>query len=697
MTMRTRRPGRPRNRVVGPLPVRSAPTLGRVDTAVTDPVVGLVLEGRYRLEERLARGGMSTVYAATDLRLHRTVAVKIMAEHLAHDPTFVDRFTREARAAAMLSHPNVVSVSDQGSDQGLVFLVMELVRGRTLRDLLHARGRLTVAEAFAVLEPVLAGLTAAHRAGIVHRDIKPENVLIGVDGVVKVADFGLARAVVGTGQTSQTGGVLIGTVAYLSPEQLERGRADARSDIYAAGHRALRDAHRPPALRRRHPAGRGLPARAPRRPAAVGRGAGHAVAGRRAGRADDPPRPGRPPGRRRRVPRRAAPTCARTSASSRCRCPPAAAPPAPTRCARPTGPTPPAAPQRPDDRGARPADRPAPGARACCPGMGAGPTTHVNGRRPPPERPRPGVPQHIRRRRARLAVADRPAAGGHHRRRRLVAGLGPLDQRARAASASSRTPRSTCCRSAGLDADCCTQQWSETVPGRRGDRPPTRRRATPIRGTDVRLVVSKGPERFRRRRRAGGPARGRRSPPRCRQTLPAIQFDHREQLRQRRCGRARSSASTRRPAAELKRGQVVTVVVSKGHEPVAVPDVTGQTPEQATSNLQKLGFAVEARRPTGAAPPSTRARSWPSPRRRRRGPVAYGSTVTISVSIGRAAGDGARRDRQERRRGDRDPAAGRASRCDADQVLRQQRAPADARRPGKVVDQGTTVQILVSF
>ncbi|OMQ13988.1 penicillin-binding protein, partial [Modestobacter sp. VKM Ac-2676] len=206
-----------------------------MDTVVTDPAVGLVLEGRYRLEERLARGGMSTVYAATDLRLHRTVAVKVMAEHLAHDPAFVDRFTREARATAMLSHVNVVSVSDQGADQGLVFLVMELVRGRTLRDLLQARGRLTVGEAFAVLEPVLAGLTAAHRAGIAHRDVKPENVLISTDGQVKVADFGLARAVAGTGQTSHTGGVLIGTVAYLSPEQLERGRSDARSDVYAAG------------------------------------------------------------------------------------------------------------------------------------------------------------------------------------------------------------------------------------------------------------------------------------------------------------------------------------------------------------------------------------------------------------------------------------------------------------------------------
>ena len=149
--IRTTGHGGPPCRVVGRSRASALLHSVGVDTAVTDPVVGLLLEGRYRLEERLARGGMSTVYAATDLRLHRTVAVKVMAEHLAHDPTFVDRFTREARAAAMLSHPNVVGVSDQGSDQGLVFLVMELVRGRTLRDLLSARGRLTVAEAFAVL------------------------------------------------------------------------------------------------------------------------------------------------------------------------------------------------------------------------------------------------------------------------------------------------------------------------------------------------------------------------------------------------------------------------------------------------------------------------------------------------------------------------------------------------------------------
>jgi serine/threonine-protein kinase len=195
--------------------------------------MGLVLEGRYRLEERLARGGMSTVYAATDLRLHKTVAVKVMAEHLAHDPTFVDRFTREARAAAMLSHPNVVGVSDQGSDQGLVFLVMELVRGRTLRDLLTARGRLTVAEAFAVLEPVLSGLTAAHRAGIVHRDIKPENVLIGVDGVVKVADFGIARAMSEASMTVT--GTTLGSVHYFSPEQARGDEVTGASDVYSLG------------------------------------------------------------------------------------------------------------------------------------------------------------------------------------------------------------------------------------------------------------------------------------------------------------------------------------------------------------------------------------------------------------------------------------------------------------------------------
>jgi len=200
-----------------------------------DPVVGRVLEGRYRVERRLARGGMSTVYEGTDLRLDRRVAIKVMAEALASDPAFIASFIREARSAARLAHLNVVSVSDQGEHDGLVFLVMELVRGQTLRDVIHEQGRLSPAQAFAVLAPTLSGLSAAHRTGLIHRDVKPENILLSSDGLVKVADFGLARAVAGTGTTSVTNGVLLGTVAYLAPEQIERGKADARSDVYAAG------------------------------------------------------------------------------------------------------------------------------------------------------------------------------------------------------------------------------------------------------------------------------------------------------------------------------------------------------------------------------------------------------------------------------------------------------------------------------
>ncbi|MGI8652983.1 MAG: Stk1 family PASTA domain-containing Ser/Thr kinase [Geodermatophilaceae bacterium] len=206
-----------------------------METTLLDPVVGLVLEKRYRVERRLARGGMSTVYEGTDLRLDRRVAIKVMAEALATDPSFIASFNREARSAARLSHLNVVSVSDQGEDDGFVFLVMELVRGQTLRAVIHENGRLSPEQAFAVLAPTLSGLSAAHRTGLIHRDVKPENILLSRDGVVKVADFGLARAVAGTGTTSVTNGVLLGTVAYLAPEQIERGTADARSDVYAAG------------------------------------------------------------------------------------------------------------------------------------------------------------------------------------------------------------------------------------------------------------------------------------------------------------------------------------------------------------------------------------------------------------------------------------------------------------------------------
>jgi len=205
-----------------------------VQTATEDPLVGGVLEGRYLLTARIARGGMSTVYRAVDTRLDRQVAVKVMSAGLSNDPAFGDRFAREARTAARLSHVNAVSVFDQGADAGHVFLVMELVEGRTVRDLLRENGPLPPALALSVIEPVLSALASAHRAGLVHRDIKPENILISNDGVVKVADFGLARAVEFDDVAARTG-VMMGTVAYCPPEQISRGPCDQRSDVYSAG------------------------------------------------------------------------------------------------------------------------------------------------------------------------------------------------------------------------------------------------------------------------------------------------------------------------------------------------------------------------------------------------------------------------------------------------------------------------------
>jgi serine/threonine-protein kinase len=203
---------------------------------VADQLLGRLLDGRYRLDEPIARGGMATVYAATDTRLDRPVAVKVMRPGLADDPEFVERFAREARAAARLSSPEVVAVHDQGTDAetGTAYLVMERVSGGTLRDVLREEGALPPARALDLLEPVLVALGAAHAAGLVHRDVKPENVLISTDGRVKVADFGLARAIE-TSSVTATTGVLIGTVAYLAPEQVEHGRTDTRTDVYAAG------------------------------------------------------------------------------------------------------------------------------------------------------------------------------------------------------------------------------------------------------------------------------------------------------------------------------------------------------------------------------------------------------------------------------------------------------------------------------
>ncbi|KUJ54481.1 serine/threonine protein kinase [Streptomyces albus subsp. albus] len=192
-----------------------------------------MLDGRYRVEARIAVGGMATVYRAVDTRLDRVLALKVMHPALAADAAFVDRFIREAKSVARLAHPNVVGVFDQGADGTAVYLAMEYVAGCTLRDVLRERGALQPRAALDILEPVLAALGAAHRAGFVHRDMKPENVLIGDDGRVKVADFGLARAV--DAATSTNTESIMGTVSYLAPEQIEHGTADTRADIYACG------------------------------------------------------------------------------------------------------------------------------------------------------------------------------------------------------------------------------------------------------------------------------------------------------------------------------------------------------------------------------------------------------------------------------------------------------------------------------
>ncbi|HEX8629850.1 MAG TPA: Stk1 family PASTA domain-containing Ser/Thr kinase [Catenuloplanes sp.] len=215
-----------------------------MDTQVADTLLGSLVDGRYRIRARVARGGMATVYTAVDERLERIVALKIIHPSQAGDARFLTRFTDEAKTIARLTHPNVVAVYDQGSHNGLPYLVMEYVRGRTLRELLVERRRLNPAEALAILEQMLAAIAASHRAGLVHRDVKPENVLVAeaptggsgnlVDSVVKVADFGLARAVE-VSADDDGDGHLMATVAYVAPELVTEGQADARTDVYSAG------------------------------------------------------------------------------------------------------------------------------------------------------------------------------------------------------------------------------------------------------------------------------------------------------------------------------------------------------------------------------------------------------------------------------------------------------------------------------
>ena len=194
-------------------------------------LVGSVLANRYQLVELIARGGMATVYEAKDQKLDRLVAVKVIHPHLAEDPVFRDKFFREARMLAKVNHANLVNIYDQGDDQGRAFIVLELVKGITLRQALNDFGKLSTDQITQVSKAVLSALAQAHASGVVHRDLKPENVLLADDGRIKVTDFGLARELTADTDT----GSLVGTVAYLAPEVIRRGKTEASSDIYSFG------------------------------------------------------------------------------------------------------------------------------------------------------------------------------------------------------------------------------------------------------------------------------------------------------------------------------------------------------------------------------------------------------------------------------------------------------------------------------
>src|SRR5829696_8983501 len=200
--------------------------------AVQDTLIGTLFDGRYRVIRRLGSGGMANVYLAEDEELGRRVAIKVLDDKHANDEQFVERFRREAKNAASLSHPNIVSIYDRGEAQGTYYIAMEYIEGRTLKDLVVARGPLPVERAGSYARQILGAVRLAHRKGIVHRDIKPHNVLVDTDGRLKVTDFGIARA--GASQMTEAGSI-IGTAQYLSPEQARGAPVDQRSDLYSVG------------------------------------------------------------------------------------------------------------------------------------------------------------------------------------------------------------------------------------------------------------------------------------------------------------------------------------------------------------------------------------------------------------------------------------------------------------------------------
>ena len=585
-----------------------------------------MLEGRYRILRQLAPGGMSTVYSALDERLDRPVAVKVMSAALSMDPAFADRFAREARVAARLSHLNAVAVYDQGVDDGHVFLVMELVQGRTLRDLLRERGALPPELAVSIMEPVLGALAAAHRAGLVHRDVKPENILLADDGAVKVADFGLARAIEADQSSTRTG-LMMGTVAYCPPEQISRGSADARSDVYSAGvmlfelltgsapyvgDSAMAVAYQhvnsdvpAPSSRRR-----GIPPQLDeivlratcRDPAGRPLDAGALLAELHTARIDlGLPVVGVPP---------RAPDSGATAASSDTQ-----------RIARLPGAT-----------TAMSATAPTPG-RAAATDLHHT-TVHERSR---PARQREGPDP------------GRGAATGRRRRSRrraavvvaivLVLGLltgygawylavGRYHEVPEVAGASRATAVQQL-RDAGFTVDpVVDQEFSETVAAGTvlGSRPDAGSHL--LSGRSVRLVISRGPERYVVPEVLGRPYAE------AEQAFAAIPVRLVRRNTADPTGKIAPGQVIRtdpRPTAKVKRDSVVTVYVSTGPPIVAVPDVVDQTEERARAALAKAGFKVNVEQDySDTVPEGSVIRQDPSAR----ASVAKFSTVNLVVSRG---------------------------------------------------------------